>query len=114
MDESRRDRAGVPGILRDTGTLFGALDVGGRGTLFKDLPNGIRVGFSGTTRHPKGKATLADIAGFHDQGGKGGRPPQRQILVAPDQATVRGMLADAERATARMLQKHNLRTIRKR
>lgn len=103
-----RRTGGKAAILRDTGTLLGALDVGGRGNLFKDIPNGVRVGFKGGTKHPSGKATIAEIAVFHNVGGRGGKPPQRAILVEPDAETIRGMNSDAERAVKRLLRKHDM------
>jgi hypothetical protein len=73
-------------ILRDTGTLFAALNptIKKPGSYEKPLPDGVRIGFGGPARHPKGKATIADIAYFHDQG-QG--VPQRRILVDPDDKT---------------------------
>lgn len=106
---SGRSAAGSPAILRDTGTLLGALNPGGLGNLLKDIPRGIRVGFSGAARHPGGSASIADIAGFHNVGGRGGNPPQRAILVEPDGKTVRGMITDARRAMTAIARKHSLR-----
>jgi len=84
--------AGKVAILRDTGTLLAALTVGRPGNLFKRIPYGVRVGFGGPSRHPKGKATIADIAGFHNQGK--GKLPKREIIVKPDARTVQGMRRD--------------------
>lgn len=103
-----RRTGGKAAILRDTGTLVAALSVGGRGNLFKDIENGVRVGFKGGVKHPSGKATIAEIAVFHNVGGKGGKPPQRAILVEPDLATIRGMNRDGERAVQRLLRKHDM------
>ncbi|MHA1220130.1 MAG: hypothetical protein ACTSQB_00175 [Candidatus Heimdallarchaeota archaeon] len=69
-------------ILRDTGTLLNALTVGMPGNLLKRIHHGVRVGFGGPGRHPKGKATIRDIAAFHNLG-KG--VPKRRIIVAPEQ-----------------------------
>ncbi len=95
---------GQVAILRDTGTLFGALDPvfssspGAREQLIR---NGIEVGFGGPAKHPKGKATIADIASFHQFGS--GNLPQREILVDPDTQTMSGMSNDADRAMAALI-----------
>jgi len=91
-------------ILRDTGTLLAALDVGAPGNRFDRLPDGIEVGFGGPSRHPKGKATIADIARFHNQGA--GKLPQRKIIVPPDSPTVEGMRQDGVRAVQALGAKH--------
>jgi len=86
-------------ILRDTGTLFGALDVAFQnqpGALEETIPFGIRVGFGGPARHPKGKATIFDIARFHQEGS--GTVPTREIIVDPDQRTTNRMAEDMLRA----------------
>lgn len=103
-----RRTGGKAAILRDTGTLVAALSVGGRGNMFKDIPNGVRVGFKGGVKHPSGKVTIAEIAVFHNVGGKGGKPPQRAILVEPDRATIRGMNQDGVRAVRKLLRKHDM------
>ncbi len=96
----RRRRGTIFTILRDTSTMFGALDTlfsGQPGALEKKIPFGIRVGFGGPGRHKSGgKATIADIARFHQEGV--GRLPQRLIIVDPDQRTVDGMAGDMLRA----------------
>jgi hypothetical protein len=86
-------------ILRNTGLLFNAIDVGAKGNLFKLEPGGILVGFAGAS-HGAGKANIAQIASYHDQGGV--HLPRRQILVAPNAQTITGMVADAKRAFARL------------
>lgn len=86
------DRA--PKILRDTGTLFAALQpnfVRAPGQLESRVSFGIRVGFGGPGKHSgkkKGstKKTIADIAAYHQTGG--GRLPQRKIIVDPDTKTM--------------------------
>lgn len=88
-------------ILRDTGTLFNALSPGAPGNLLDVMKEGVRVGFSGRHRHPKGKATIADIAEFHQAGGK--HLPKREILVEPDERLARSMYRDATRAVQKML-----------
>ena len=87
-------------ILRDTSTLLNALTIGAPGNLYKLIRKGIRVGFGGPSRHPKGKMTIRDIAVAHDEGQ--GRLPKRQILVEPDQRTVTGMLSDLRRGVQRL------------
>ena len=74
-------------ILRDTDKLLDALDprIEAPGSLIEDLPFGVRVGFGGPARHPKGKATISDIASFHHFGE--GHLPVRTLLVDPSAAT---------------------------
>lgn len=91
--------AATVAILRDTGTLFKALTIGLPGNLFQRIKDGIKVGFGGPARHPGGKATIRDIAVFHNEG-KG--VPKRQILVRPDSALIAAMMRDAQRAVQRM------------
>ena len=86
----RGRRGGNIAILFDTGALFGALEprfspgTGAKEELTRD---GIRVGFGGPARHPKGKATIAAVATFHQFGNE---PvlPKREILVVPPAATM--------------------------
>lgn len=78
-------------ILIDLGVLKKALTVGAPGNLFRYIRHGIRVGFGGPAKHSGGgKATIRDIAVFHDQGE--GRLPRRQILHKPDRAFKKMML----------------------
>ncbi len=91
-------------ILRDTGTLLAALNVGAPGNKCDRVPNGIEAGFGGPARHPKGKATIADIARFHNEGS--GDLPQRRIIVPPNNETVEGMRQDAVRACTALGLKH--------
>jgi hypothetical protein len=86
-------------ILRDTNTMFNALSPvfqGKPGQLQEGIPFGIRVGFGGASRHPKGKATIADIANFHQTGA--GYLPVRMIIVAPPQNVLDAMTSDMSRA----------------
>lgn len=90
-------------ILRDTGTLFAALSPtfsGKPGAVEENIPFGIRVGYGGPARHTEGgeksPPTIADIASFHQNGTS--RLPKREIIVAPDSKTIRGMISDMERA----------------
>lgn len=87
-------------ILRDTGTLLGALTIRAPGNLFRIVKHGLIFGFGGGGKHPDGKATIAQIARWHDKGS--GNLPQRQIIVEPDTKTIRGMLADVKRFITRI------------
>lgn len=86
-------------ILRDTGSLLGALTIGARGNLTRRGPGTITFGIEGgsTGNGP----TLGQIAKWHDQGA--GRLPQRRILVPPNQQTARGMANDAKTAAAKIV-----------
>ncbi len=86
-------------ILRDTNTLFAALDTEftrAPGQLQENIPQGIRVGYGGPSRYPGGTATIADIASFHQEGK--GRLPVRKMIVDPSQQVLNAMAKDAERA----------------
>lgn len=85
--------SGRPGILWDTGTMIAALNVrftGKPGAIEADIPFGVRVGYGGQGSYPDG-TSIADIAAFHQHGGRGNRPPRREIIVDPDTATMRRM-----------------------
>lgn len=89
----------VAAILRDTGTLMAALQptfTRKPGALERDIPFGVRVGFGGPARHKGGKATIADIASFHQEGK--GRLPKREIIVDPSRGVLNAMASDMERA----------------
>jgi hypothetical protein len=101
----------VVSILRNTGTLFAALNpvfTRKPGALEESIPFGVRVGYGGPAKHPKGKASIADIAGFHNAGA--GHLPRRQIIVPPDQRTIDGMVADMERGMKRLVEQSVIRT----
>lgn len=86
-------------ILRDTGTLFAALSPtfnNAPGAIEKKVPFGIIVGYGGSHNHPKGKATIADIASFHQTGNS--RLPKREIIVQPSQKVIGDMIGDMDRA----------------
>jgi len=86
-------------ILRDYGILYAVLDpvfASAPGALEQVINGGIRVGFGGPAKHPGGKKTIAQIAGFHQRGG--GRLPKRTIIVPPDDATLKGMQRDMQLA----------------
>lgn len=91
----KRGNSSSARILRDTGVLFKALTIGSAGNLFKHLKNGIRVGFGGPSRHPRSKATIADIAKMHNNGE--GNLPKRKILYWPDNKFIKQMLNDLKR-----------------
>jgi hypothetical protein len=78
-------------ILRDTGTLLNALTIGQPGNKFNRVSYGIQVGFGGPSRHGKGKATIRDIAVFHNEGR--GHLPKREILVEPEQQTTNRIIS---------------------
>ena len=90
-------------LLRDTGLMFAALNpawTGKAGALQEDIQFGIRVGYGGPSKHPGGKATIADIARFHDIGA--GNLPERQIIDVPDAPTWVAMANDMDRALGKM------------
>lgn len=103
----RGSGSGYPAILRDSGLLFMALTIGAAGNFFQRIKNGIVYGFADSP-HPKtfvhgvrnregkvkvrrfiganSKATLRQIAGFHNEGGsRPGHPPRRVILAQPNE-----------------------------
>lgn len=84
--------SGNVAILRDTGTLLNALSPGSPGSQERRIDGGIRVGYGGPTKHPKGRATIFDIARFHQTGA--GHLPRRPTTVEPDQRTIDGMKRD--------------------
>lgn len=90
-------------ILRDTGLMFQALNPTWDrkpGALQQDISFGVRVGYGGASKHPGGKATIADIAGFHDTGA--GNLPKRLIIDNPDAKTLTAMAGDMERGLGQM------------
>ena len=100
----RRGKADSAAVLRDTGTLFNALTPvfsSKPGALQKDIPFGVRVGYGGPAKHPKGGASVFDIARFHQTGA--GPLEKREIIVGPDEPTVTQMAADMQRGIDRML-----------
>lgn len=99
--------AGRFAILRDTGLLFSALSFGNPGNLYKKIPYGIRVGFGGPTKHHGGKATIADIAGYHNTGE--GNMPKREIIVEPDSSLHEKLQRDLKTAMSRIAKKHEMK-----
>jgi hypothetical protein len=90
-------------ILRDTGVLLAALSPtfdGKPGQLEDHIPFGVRVGYGGPGAHGKGRATVADIASFHQMGS--GHLPKRTVIVPPAAPTLQLMRSDMDTAVARM------------
>ena len=116
-------------VLRDTGTLMAALDIGKPGNTFRRIKGGVEFGIEGgpkaqkniivrkVTRTKKGKvkvgkkgvralgssgkATIGQVAAFHNQGGK--HLPKRVIVAVPDQQTLDGLARDAVEAVGRSM-----------
>lgn len=85
-------------ILRDTNTLFTALTPSltpPAGSINKPIEGGIEVGYGGPSGHPGGP-TIVQLAFWHQTGA--GNYPAREIIVAPDSDTIRGMVQDMQRA----------------
>lgn len=104
--KGRGKKNGISGtftILRDTGTLFAALApifTGAPGAIEEEIPFGIRVGFGGPQKYVTGKktkASIADIASFH-QNGVAPRLPQREIIVPPNAQLLETMADDMTKA----------------
>jgi hypothetical protein len=92
----------APRILWDRGLLIGATRATfthAPGQLQEEIPEGLRVGYGGPARYPKGQITIADIAHAHQTGAK--HLPVRKIIVEPDTKTIRDMVGDLERAIER-------------
>ena len=92
LARARASGGGQVSILYDTGLLYAALDPNFGplpGQYQEILKNGLRVGFGGPGAYPEGGATIADIAGFHQEGGP--KLPQRKILVDPPEETKKKM-----------------------
>lgn len=98
-------------ILRDTGTLLGALSVGKPGNLFKHEAIGIRVGFDEGQRSSEYGVSIGELAKWHNLGMG---VPQRAILVRPDPQTSRRMLGVAQRQVTKLLQQTAIKTTRQR
>lgn len=91
-------------ILKDLGLVRNGLNVGQPGNVYRRDQKAILVGYGGPRKHKKGvkgsKATIADIAMFHQTGE--GNLPKREILVIPDLMIQRAMLKDLQRALDRI------------
>lgn len=94
----RRKKGKGAKILRDTGILYGALEVGASGNYLKRLRRGLRFGFANTP-YPGSDKSIRAIAIIHQRGS--GRNPKREILVDPDQKTMNGMISDLKRSIKR-------------
>lgn len=104
--------AGKAAILRDTGTLFGQLDVGLK-TNRKMLQSGrgIKVGIISRRKAASGEGrsslSVAKLAAYHQSGS--GNNPKREIIVMPNEQTKRGMLRDAHRSVGQSLRRNRIR-----
>jgi hypothetical protein len=97
---------GDPGvsILRDTGTMLNALNIGAAGNVLRREGPVMKYGIGGPAGHPGGKLTIGRLAVYHQLGGSiPGRPPQREILVQPTAEVQRAMAQDASRAVRNMI-----------
>lgn len=86
-------------ILRDTSTMFNTMAPiisAPAGSINKLIKDGIEVGFSGSQTHKSGKATIAQIAFWHQTGA--GNNPERKIIVPPDANTLDAMRKDMQKA----------------
>jgi hypothetical protein len=95
-------RKGSSTILRDTGVLFAALSpvwVAPPGSINELLQDGVRIGFGGSQTHPSGFATIAEIAGFHQDGA--GNLPKREIIVNPSQSVIDSCTQDLQKELAK-------------
>lgn len=93
----------VAAILRNLGLLFQVLSptfAHKPGQLEEQISMGVRVGYGGPGSYPKGRATIADIASFHQMGGA--HLPQRKIIVDPPQVLVGQMADDMTRALQKL------------
>ena len=96
---------GQVAILRDTGILFATLEpmLGAvPGKVARHIPYGIQAGIGGPARHPGGRATIADIAFFHQTGA--GNLPERKIIVDPPRAVIARMERVLDAAIKRLSQ----------
>lgn len=96
IDNTRFGR--TASILRDTGTLYAALNpVLSLGSKEELTQFGIIVGFGGTSKHPSSRRkSIKEIAEIHQSGL--GRSPKREIIVKPDRNTIAVMAAVMEKA----------------
>lgn len=84
-------------ILRDTSTLFAAMAPTlspPPGSIASIKHNGVIVGFGGGGSHPGGP-TISELAYWHHTGA--GNLPERELIVEPDETTLKGMRADMDR-----------------
>lgn len=81
-------------ILRDTNTLYNALNIDGTGpgAIEELAAGGIILGYGGIAMHPNangGDITIAEIAAIHQFGVPSKNIPARPIIVDPDTNTLR-------------------------
>lgn len=99
----RKGKAGVAdAILRDTGALFASLLPAVQGGILQSQVKtfGLRIILGGGRSYKNGP-TLSQVASFHHRGD--GHLPAREILVAPDSATITKMAAVAKKIVVRKL-----------
>lgn len=85
-------------VLRDTGILLAALSpqLSPGGVEDRDSSSfTLRVGYGGDAPHPRADMAISSLAKIHHEGGK--HLPQRQVVVSPDQATIRKLAEDANK-----------------
>ncbi len=101
--EEPQERSTGYSIMRDTGTLLGALILPSpqARTTPRRTSIGVRVGFGGPAKHPEGKTTIAAIAAAHQAGA--GNLPVRKIIVPPDEQTKAAMAGDMQRAVDKIV-----------
>jgi hypothetical protein len=88
--------SGSAAILRDTGTLFGALGSSNApGALEKHDTDVVFVGYKEGSQHSSG-ISIAQLARWHQTGA--GNLPSREIVVEPDNRTTKGFATDANDA----------------
>ena len=92
-----KDKSSVA-ILIDLRIMWHGLDfkfAPSKGAFEKGIPFGITVGFGGPAKHPKAKATIADIAHAHHAGL--GNLPERPLVVIPTRSVMAklGQVAEA-------------------
>lgn len=92
-------------ILRDTNTMFGALNpafINAPGQYQEDIHFGVKVGYGGPSGYVKGKsaATVADVAEFHQTGA--GFLPVRKTIVVPEPRVISSMANDMKRALIKL------------
>lgn len=88
-------------VLNDTGALRRCLTIGWTGNVYRVIPGGVEYGIGGGPTHAGGRATMGQIASYHQNGGR--HLPQRIIVAPPDQETIGGMVQDALRAVGRSM-----------
>lgn len=98
---SKKNRNRTVSILRDTNILFSGMAPTlspPAGSINNLIEGGIEVGFAGSARHGDDVVTIPELVFWHHTGA--GNNPVRQIIVAPDAATVAGMGDDLDKAIA--------------